>query len=54
MQPNRRTFELMVVVGVLLHFPVGMVRLWAAKTFQDSAPGSPSHAVAEVATVVLG
>jgi len=45
-------FEITLIAIVLMHPVLGQARLWAAKTFQDSAPGSVSHAVASTVSVI--
>lgn len=50
--PNRRTFELIVVTGMLLRPVFGGVRLWSVKTMGATAPGSLLHGVAEVLAIL--
>lgn len=52
--PTRRILELTVVTVLLMHPLVAMVRLWAAKTLGEAAPGGLAHGVAEVGSVVVG
>lgn len=51
---NRRAFEVTVITVVLLQPVLGMVRLWARKTFLTTPPDSVSHKVADVATIYTG
>jgi hypothetical protein len=50
---NRRIFEMTVVIVVLSKPVLGATRLWAHKTFGATQPGSITHAVAEVAVILL-
>jgi hypothetical protein len=50
---NRRIFESIVLVSVLLKPVIGASRLWAHKTFNATEPGSITHSVAEVAVILL-
>lgn len=50
--PTRRTFELIIVAGLLLRPVFGGMRLWSVKTMAHTAPGSPLHVVAEVVSVL--
>ena len=52
--PTRRTLELMVIVGVLLHPVMGLARLWAMKTLATSDPGSFAHGFAEAVMIPAG
>lgn len=44
---NRRTFETVVLIVVLMQPVLGLVRLWAHKTVATTTPGSFTHTVAE-------
>ena len=44
---NRRTFESIVIIVVLMQPVLGLVRLWAHKAVATTAPGSLTHTVAE-------
>ena len=44
---NRRTFESVVIIVILLQPVLGLVRLWAHKTVATTSPGSFTHTVAE-------
>lgn len=44
---NRRTFETVIIIVVLMQPVLGLVRLWAHKTVATSSPGSISHTVAQ-------
>lgn len=49
--PTRRIF-LLVVATVMLSRPAfGTARVWAVKTFNDTAPGSVGHGAAELISV---
>lgn len=50
--PTRRTLELAIVVVVAMRPVFGLVKLWSRKTLDNSTPGSVSHGVAEILTVV--
>jgi hypothetical protein len=50
--PTRRQFELTVIIVALSRPVFGMARLWAAKTFGSSQPGSIAHGVAEIVSVI--
>lgn len=50
--PTRRTFELIIVAGLLLRPVFGGVRLWSVKTMSNTAPGSPLHVAAEVLSIL--
>lgn len=52
MQPNRRTFELIIIVTMLSRPVYGMARVWASKTFGSSDPGTVTHGVAEIVSVI--
>lgn len=50
--PNRRTFELIVMVSVLLHPVIRMTHLWAAKhkaTSNTAATGVAADVIVTVA-----
>lgn len=51
--PTRRIFELIVVTGLALRPVFGLGRLWAAKAFMTSQPGTLTHGAAEVVAVIL-
>lgn len=51
--PSRRILELTVVAIVAMRPVFGLVHLWARKTLDGSTPGSVSHGVAEILTVVV-
>lgn len=44
--------ELIVLTSALLHPVFGLARLWAAKTLQETRPGSVVHGAAEIVTVL--
>ena len=44
---NRRTFETVVLIVVLMQPVLGLVRLWAHKAVATTAPGSFTHTVAQ-------
>lgn len=44
---NRRTFETIIIVVVLMQPVLGLVRLWAHKAVATTQPGSFTHTVAE-------
>ena len=44
---NRRTFETVVLIVVLMQPVLGLVRLWAHKAVATTQPGSFTHTVAE-------
>jgi hypothetical protein len=50
---NRRTFEMVVIVVILMQPALGIVRLWAHKAMVANAPGSLMHTVGEDATLTL-
>jgi hypothetical protein len=50
--PTRRILELTVVTVIAMRPVFGMVRLWSRKTLDNATPGSVSHGVAEILTVV--
>lgn len=50
--PTRRILELTVVTVIAMRPVFGLVKLWSRKTLDNSQPGSVSHGVAEVLTVV--
>lgn len=50
--PTRRILELTVVVSIAMRPVFGLVKLWSRKTLDNAQPGSVSHGVAEVLTVV--
>ena len=50
---NRRTFEMVVIVVILMQPALGIVRLWAHKAMVANAPGTVMHAVGEDATLTL-
>lgn len=50
--PSRRILELIVVTTVAMRPVFGLVRLWARKTLDSQNPGTVSHGLAEVLTVV--
>ena len=50
--PNRRTFELVVIVGVLLTPALAMVKLWARKHIATSGEGAGSDAARVVVSVL--
>lgn len=51
--PTRRIFELVVITSIAMRPVFGMVRLWAAKTLAENAPGGVAHGAAEIATVLV-
>ena len=44
---NRRTFETIVLIVVLMQPVLGLVRLWAHKTVATTAPGSLTNTLAQ-------
>ena len=44
---NRRTFETVILVVVLMQPVLGLVRLWAHKAVATTAPGSLTHTAAQ-------
>ena len=50
---NRRTFEMVVIIVILMQPALGVVRLWAHKKLVTSPPGSLMHAVAEDVTLTV-
>jgi hypothetical protein len=50
--PNRRTFELIIVSGMLLRPVFGSARLWSVKTMAATSPGSFMHTFAEVVSIL--
>jgi hypothetical protein len=50
--PTRRILEVTVVTVVAMRPVFGLVRLWSRKTLDSSTPGSISHGLAEILTVV--
>jgi methionine-rich copper-binding protein CopC len=50
---NRRTFETVVLIVVLMQPALGVVRLWAHKKLVTSPPGSVMHAMAEDVTLTV-
>lgn len=50
---NRRTFEMVVIIVILMQPALGIVRLWAHKAMVANAPGTVMHAVGEDATLTL-
>lgn len=50
---NRRIFEGIVVVSILLQPVLGLVRLWAHKAMATNPPGSLVHTVAEDVTLTI-
>jgi hypothetical protein len=50
---NRRIFEMMIVVAALTKPVFGSTRLWAHKTFNATDPGSITHTIAEVVSILL-
>lgn len=51
---NRRAFEVTVITIVLMQPVLGLVRLWARKTFLSTDPGSIAHTAADAVTVMTG
>jgi len=51
--PTRRTFELIVIVGVLLFPARATVRLWAKRQLGSQPEGSVLHGIGEVVVTVL-
>jgi hypothetical protein len=49
---NRRGFELVIVTIGLTRPVFGGMRLWAVKTMNATAPGSPLHVFAEVVSIL--
>jgi hypothetical protein len=50
---NRRTFEMVVLVVILMQPAFGLVRLWAHKQMATNPPGSLMHAVGEDVTLTV-
>jgi len=50
--PSRRTFELILVVGMLGRPVLGGIRLWAIKTMGNTQPGTFLHVTAEVLSIL--
>lgn len=50
--PTRRVLELTIVTVVAMRPVFGLVKLWSRKTLDNATPGSFSHGVAEVLTVL--
>jgi hypothetical protein len=50
---NRRTFETVVLIVILMQPALGVVRLWAHKQLVTAAPGTVMHAVAEDVTLTV-
>ena len=44
---NRRTFETVVIIVVLMQPVLGLVRLWAHKAVATTTPGTFTHELAE-------
>ena len=44
---NRRTFETVVIIVILMQPVLGLVRLWAHKTVATTQPGSLTHTAAQ-------
>lgn len=51
--PSRRILELIIVTSISVRPVFGMMRLWARKTLDSQNPGSVSHGLAEILTVVV-
>jgi len=52
--PTRRIMALMICTIVLVRPVFGATKLWATRTLAETPEGTPVHAAAEIATVVLG
>lgn len=50
--PTRRILGLTITVSIAMRPVFGLVKLWSRKTLDNSQPGSVSHGVAEILTVV--
>lgn len=50
---NRRTFEMVVLVVILMQPALGVVRLWAHKQLVTNPPGSLMHTLAEDVTLTV-
>jgi hypothetical protein len=50
---NRRIFEAIVIVTVLMQPALGLVRLWAHKAMATSPPGTVKHYAGELATLTV-
>lgn len=50
---NRRTFETIVLVVILMQPALGLVRLWAHKKLVTSPPGSLMATLAEDVTLTV-
>ena len=50
---NRRTFEMVVLIVILMQPALGVVRLWAHKQMVTSPPGSLRHMVGEDVTLTV-
>ncbi len=51
--PTRRIFELIIITGLAMRPAFGLARLWAAKAFMTSQPGTVTHGAAEILSVIL-
>ena len=50
---NRRTFEVMILVVILMQPALGVVRLWAHKQMAINPPGTLLHTVGEDVTMTV-
>lgn len=50
---NRRTFEMVVLITILMQPALGIVRLYAHKKLVTSPPGSLMHTLAEDVTLTV-
>jgi hypothetical protein len=50
---NRRTFEMVVLIVILMQPALGIVRIWAHKQLVTNPPGSLMHAVGEDVTLTV-
>jgi hypothetical protein len=50
---NRRIFESIVIITILMQPALGLVRLWAHKAMATSAPGTAGHYAGELATLTV-
>ncbi len=52
--PNRRVFELILIVVVLWDLGKGTVRMWERKTWAATAPDSLTHKTADLTSIFVG
>jgi hypothetical protein len=51
--PTRRILEIIIVVNLAMIPVVGLGRLWSAKALRETSPGSVSHGVGEIGSVIF-